>query len=310
MATKFDRKLNPGLLTDDVLQATPLLQHLLALWAPAGTDSHEGQGLRLAIRDTYVNFYAQGQSLAQVRFPQRGADFTFRVHKKYCGQKNHVHDYVSADVGTSASELEAWREAALSISSKKSEKVFVDELVAANESAIDLEMAFPGAVNDEGAKAAPRADLVLLEPCTGGHRIVFWEAKLSTNPEARAKGEALPEVSRQLEKYRVWFSDERQSEVIAAYRNACKLLVQFHRLAKKEAPLAKTITAVAADDGGLSIDPAVRLVIDDRGLDKDGKPAPLSPTFLANGHEDKLRKAGTTLQVIRPGDSLRLPTLA
>lgn len=52
MDTKFDRKLNPGLLTGDVLQATPLLQHLLALWVPAGTDSQEGRGLRLAIRDS------------------------------------------------------------------------------------------------------------------------------------------------------------------------------------------------------------------------------------------------------------------
>lgn len=139
---------------------------------------------------------------------------------------------------------------------------------------------------------------------------MFWEAKLSTNPEARAKGDTDPKVKEQLEKYRDWFSDKRQSEVIAAYRNACKLLVQFHRLTKNEAPLSNAITAVAADEGDLWIDPTVRLVIDDRGFGKDGKPAPLSPSFQANGHEDKLRKAGTTLQVIRPGDSLRLPMRA
>lgn len=310
MTKTFDRKLNHKLLADEVLQATPLLRHLLAFWVPAGTNSRDGQGLRLAIRDNYVNFYAQGQSLAQVKFHQREDKFTVRVHKEYCGPDSNVTDYVSVDLGTSAAALELWRTKALKRESKKSEKVFVDALVAANETAIDMEMAFPGAVNDKGKKVAPRADLVLLEPCAGGHRVVFWEAKLSTNPEARAKGDAEPEVVRQLKKYRDWFSDARQSEVIAAYRNACTLYVQFHRLAKMDAPLAEAITAVAAGEGGLWVDPVVRLVIDDRGLDKKGNPASLSPSFLTNGHEAKLRDAGTPLQVIRPGDSLRLPVRA
>lgn len=310
MTTTFERRLNAKLLTEDVLGATPLLQHLLALWAPAGTDSQDGQRLRLAIRDNYVNFYAQGQSLAQVTFHQRDTIFTARVHKKYCQKNGSTKDYASVDLGTPAEELETWRATAVSHKSKKSEKVFVDALVGANATAIDMEMAFPGAVNDDGNKAAPRADLVLLEPCAAGHRIVFWEAKLSTNPEARAKGEAEPEVVRQLKKYRDWFSDTRQAEVIAAYRNACKLYVQFHRLAKMDAPLGEAITAVAAGEGGLWVDPLVRLVIDDRGLDKKGNPASLSPSFLTNGHEAKLRDAGTPLQVIRPGDSLVLPVRA
>lgn len=310
MTKTFDRKLNPDLLADEVLQATPLLRHLLQLWAPAGTDSQKGKGLRLAIRDTYVNFYAQGQSLARVKFLQLEDKITFEVHKKYCGKTEHLKEYVSVDLWTLAETLESWRQTALEHQSKKSEKVFVDELVAANDTAIDMEMAFPGSLNKDGKKAAPRADLVLLEPCAGGHRIVFWEAKLSTNPEARAKGEAEPEVVGQLQKYRDWFSDARQAEVIAAYRNACKLFVQFHRLAKASAPLAPAITAVAAGEGGLWVDPIVRLVIDDRGLDKNGKPASLSPSFLTNGHEAKLRDAGTPLQVIRPSDSLRLPVRA
>lgn len=310
MTKTFDRKLNPKLLADEVLQATPLLRHLLHLWAPAGTDSEEGKGLRLAIRDTYVNFYAQGQSLARVKFLQVEDKITFEVHKKYCARTENPKEYVSVDLGTSAEMLESWRQTALKHQSKKSEKVFVDALVAANETAIDMEMAFPGAVNARGNKAAPRADLVLLEPCAGGHRIVFWEAKLSTNPEARAKGEAEPEVVRQLKKYRDWFSDTRQAEVIAAYRNTCKIYVHFHRLAKTDAPLAKAITAVAVGEGDLWVDPIVRLAIDDQGLDKNGNPASLSPSFLTNGHEAKLRDAGTPLQVIRPGDSLRLPMRA
>lgn len=310
MTTTFERRLNTKLLTKDVVKDTPLLQHLLALWAPAGTDSREGQRLRLAIRNNYVNFYAHGQSLAEVKFHLLQNKFTFRVHKKYCGKGDNVRDYVSVGLQTSAKELEAWRETALALNNKKAEKMFVDALIAANESAIDMEMAFPGAVNAEGNKAAPRADLVLLEPCVGGHRIVFWEAKLSTNPEVRAKGHTEPKVLRQLQKYRDWFSDERQAEVIDAYRNACKLFVQFQNLSKRDTPLGKVITAVAAGEGGLWVDPNVRLVVDDRGLNKQGKPVSLSPSFLANGHEAKLRDAITPLHVIRPGDSLLLAVRA
>lgn len=318
MAKTFDRKLNPDLLTLKALRATPLLRHLLALWAPAGSNGPAEQGLRLAIRDTYVNFYAQGQSLAQVKFYQRERNLAFRVHKSYCDAKQDAKDYVSVDCGASAADLRRWRDTALGHDSKKAEKVFVDQLVGANANVIDVEMALPAPDTDDASvvKTAPRADLVLLEPCDGGHRIVFWESKLSTNPEARAQGEAAPKVSRQLQTYKDWFIGDRPRQVVDAYRRACELFVQFHELAKSVnpdiAPLGEAIKAVAAGDGELWLDTKVRLVIDDRAFDEKGtvKASPLSPSFVGNGHEAKLRAAGTPLQMIRPNDSLLLPVLA
>jgi hypothetical protein len=39
---------------------------LLTLWRPSGQPTKEDYGLRLAIRDGYMNFYRRGQSVARV----------------------------------------------------------------------------------------------------------------------------------------------------------------------------------------------------------------------------------------------------
>lgn len=308
MTRTFDRKLNVALLKADALRTYPLLARLLALWAPAGTGSQDGQSLRLAIRDGYVNFYAQGQSLAEVKFHARQEKLGFRVHKKYCGRPEQHDDYVTVPGETAADALASWHRAALDHPSKKQEKIFVDALVGANDNAIDVEMALPAQA--ASSKVAPRADLVMLEPCEGGYRLVFWEAKLSVNSEARAQGEATPKVVGQLQKYADWLGDApARQAVVAAYARTCALLVSLHELAQSVQPdiaqLSPAIRGVGAGtDHIVELDPRIRLVIEDRTGEQQTKV--LSPSFAANGHEDKLVKSGIPLRVIRPGDSLVL----
>jgi hypothetical protein len=68
MTASFNRTLNDNLLAPGALEAFPLFGQLLALWAPSGIDSNNGERLRLAIRDGYVNVYAHGQSVFKVKF--------------------------------------------------------------------------------------------------------------------------------------------------------------------------------------------------------------------------------------------------
>src|ERR1700730_3030754 len=51
------------------------------------------------------------------------------------------------------------------------------------------------------SEARARMDLVALEKVGDGWKIVFWEAKLVTNPGARCRGDAPPKVIRQLARY-------------------------------------------------------------------------------------------------------------
>ena len=54
---------------------------MLTLWRPSGQPS-EDYGLRLAIRDGYMNFYRRGQSIGRVSL-NRGGQPILSVHAKY-----------------------------------------------------------------------------------------------------------------------------------------------------------------------------------------------------------------------------------
>lgn len=165
---------------------------LLSLWRPSGHCSGE-DGLRIAIRNGYLNFYRLGQSVARVECVSD--ELVAYVHYKYVaveplrgmvkspylrltGKGIFFRDTrVAVYEGLSA--LHEW----IADAEKKHagvEKKIVDELVEKNNHVIDLEMALPAWTLP---KVAVRMDLVAIE----NGKVVFWEVKTVDDSRIRCK---------------------------------------------------------------------------------------------------------------------------
>lgn len=303
----FDRKIDLKHLAELDGDAFPWLKDLFKFWAPAGTGPRPGTGqaLRLAIRNGYLNFYANGQSAARVSMGPRSLKAS--VHEKYCepdtnkraslGQK-----YISFGPGSmhdlQQDAVAGWVAVATGSATIKgyagAEKSFVERLVSANPDVIDLEMTLPALA---GTRSAVRVDLVALEPNGDGWKLVFWEAKMVKNPEARAKGDATPKVVGQQRQYHNWLDAagrDNKADVLRAYRQVCRDMVQIHTAVAKSnvgadlPPLGKGIVAVA-EGARLTLDEKVRLIIDNAEEDA---------SFERNGHLAKLRDNEIFVQVV------------
>jgi len=162
---------------------------LLSLWRPSGVDSGD-YGLRLAIRNNYMNFYRRGQSVARVVINSKGVP-TASIHFKYLFKNADVpkgQDYIKLQgeyilLGAESrkqyegiDDLKKWISVIngdhIDAGYSGDEKKFVDLLVSANPGVIDLEVGIP-AWGDQ--KSAPRMDLVIIK----GVVLFFWKLKLS-----------------------------------------------------------------------------------------------------------------------------------
>jgi hypothetical protein len=269
---------------------------LLSLWRPSGHCSGL-DGLRLAIRNGYLNFYRLGQSIARVECVS--GDLVADVHYKY------VLDEVRPGMSKSPylrlttkgvffrdtlvapyeglSTLLQWISVAGGEKYTGVEKSIVDQLVEKNDHVIDLEMALPAWVL---SKAAVRMDLVAIEDGT----VVFWEVKTVNDSRIRCNAEFLadkfPHVLEQLSHYRAFLEQDRHiGRVELAYRNTAKLLVRLRELADEIGPtlaLGHSIIAASKADR-LAVAPLAALVVVD--LPKDNKRA---WTSWKASHEGKL----------------------
>jgi hypothetical protein len=247
-------------------------KHLLSLWRQSGTVAGR-QGLRLAIRNNYLNFYLRGQSVARVGFAH-GRPY-LETHVKYAfGKGETAQEYARvSDKTISCAKLGkggiyyglptllAWVAEADTHSGR--EKTLVDDLVADNGTVIDLEMGLPAW---EGRKAASRMDCVALEPDNDGGpsaRIVLWEAKMIGDERLRSRSR--PQVADQFENYRRYLQQDRHRKRIEdAYRIVCDLFSEIHRMATRLGrvdPLNAAVSATADRRLNLSIDPTPRLLI-------------------------------------------------
>ena len=308
--SKFARQLN-NLKKLEQRTNEPLPQwwsDLLSLWRPSGVPAG-ADGLRLAVRNNYLNFYRRGQSIAKVEIGADGLP-TAKIHAKYVlnaeldkpGSKEYValskanilrggeffRNYRSADLNT-------WIEV-VDKNYAGDEKAFVDELVAANPNIIDLEMGLPAWKREK--RVAPRIDLVAIED----GKIVFWEAKLVTDGRMRTSGDVVtegpekkPEVLNQLHAYRE-FLDVHCELVATAYKDSFGILSRLWELAgRSDSNPAIWAPGIQPNDLGVNLDP--RLVIDNRS---DNKSWP--------EHACRLDKAKVPMLLIGPGDSLVLRT--
>ena len=286
-----------------------LIGALFERWSLPG----QGGGLRIAVRNNYLNFYHKGQSVAKLT-PGRDV-CKVELHQKYVSggtdQKYHSIRGPELNDAGNLSKLHRWIENAVKFSN--AEKTFVDDLVARNPSILDLEMGLPAY---RKGQSAPRMDIVALQ----GDDIVFWEAKCSDNPELRAATEysedgavyvSGPKVIHQLRKYQTWLAqDGARDTVISAYRNSARILA---RLAEK---LGKSGQAVgiwrkAADNANLSLISSPGIIISNYCA---GGPKPKGDchysaragAFADNDHRSKLIGHNVQLQEICRGDD---PTL-
>lgn len=236
--------------------------HLLSHWCPAGSESGQS-GLRLAIRNGYLNFYRRGQSVAKVSFTPTGVP-ACSLHSKYVWPED-TGDYVvlddagvrgRPDVRYSEDALLSWIQNADQKSDD--EKRFVDRLVANNPNAIDVEMGLPG--------LAKRIDLVTLYKSEGEPHVAFWEVKLRRNGELKSRS-ATPKVLSQLANYREFLSSpSRHEEIREATTEACWLLRELHRMAARRTtmpPLGPLIESIAESRTSATPDDYARLAIYD-----------------------------------------------
>ncbi len=249
---------------------------LLSLWCPSGHAS--GQfGLRLAIRNGYLNFYRYGQSIARVACVS--GELIAEMHYKYVldepppglrpkspnlrlttegvfYRRSRVANYEGL------STLHKWIISAEQEHAQP-EKSTVDELVAENENVVDLEMAIPAW---SCKRSAVRMDLVAIENGT----VVFWEVKTILNSEIRCETayeeDKYPPVLKQLANYRLFLQEDSHPELVrVAYRKTAELLVKLRALADKVGPalaLGPSIVA-ASQTGRLDVASRAALVIVD-----------------------------------------------
>lgn len=220
-------------------------------WAVPGR-FHRTAPLRVGVRDGYVNLYVKGQSDAKLSSHRTGPRLS--LHRAYAtltprgnilpaageGERDYVtHAAEALATSALADAVPDWIATALSYAS--AEKHFVDDLIRANVGVIDLEMALPAVDAPGAARVAPRMDLVIVQ----GHykhserlSINFWEAKMATNGELRARADYLeqdgahrsgPKVIAQLRRYQRWMEhDDHAATVAAAYRTTGAVLADLY----------------------------------------------------------------------------------
>lgn len=298
---RFNREL-PGiehLLAKDRADCAIWLEHLLMKWRPAGQESGL-DGLRLAIRNGYLNFYRCGQSVARVSLEKKPSA---AIHIKYIvetAKEQHYAELTDASTlkcrGYDALEsyagiktLEGWIKRAQDHSGK--EKQFVDDVLAYNPNVIDLEMGLPASAKGD---TAPRMDIVALESHDGEYRIIFWEAKVMGDGRLRRDDPTeLPEVVTQLENYRIWVERDGHRETIGrAYKRNCEILATLYQRARDINPgigkLGDAIVAVAEARKIPDVDSRPRLLIYDPECSKSWP-----------SHERKLADAGIRIHYVR-----------
>lgn len=219
-------------------------RELLSLWRPAGTRSGD-LGLRLAIRNGYLNLYRKGQSVAHVS-QDRNGQLHWRLHRNYL----EIAAYKDAEVGSRYRlapdyvQLAKWVKAAEGKAGR--EKKAIDEILDIDANVIDLEMGLPAGGSQ---KTAFRIDMVSLEHVDNATtRLRFWEVKSFDDSRIRARGDlsASSGILAQVDAYKRFPSDsDRAAQVLSAYQRCAKVLQSLAQSIEAEESLGSELRALA-----------------------------------------------------------------
>lgn len=319
--TRFDRSFAAAALAEwDAAHPQNAVRELFARWCLPGAPTSEKTRLRIGIRNSYLNFYVKGQSIAKLSVTREGPKVS--VHHAYVEGRRRVRgrdgtpqsqgyrSYSHADLTNpeTAALLEGWVEVAETYAS--AEKRFVDDLVAANPGVIDLEMGLPASAGLVGKPVAPRMDLVVAQSTASESiSIAFWEAKCANNSELRARVNK-PRVLDQVEKYVKWISEgDHLPQVQRAYSNAAQILLELQRHFRSGDETAECV-AIWRSLSQLKAPPiTVRpgVVIGNywpAGYIEEiasGRIAQAASSFGPNGHRDVLQAEGVRVHEVGPG---------
>ncbi|MDP3209369.1 MAG: hypothetical protein Q8M65_09500 [Rhodoglobus sp.] len=298
---RFTRGLHPselarlGELSD--APATNWWKDLLSSWRPSGS----GQpGLRLAVRDRYLNFYWYGQSIARVEFgATRSGKIEPRamVHAKYVYPGEMSQSYASL-VGETVTCVKLAKPPHAYAPTTFNDWISACEpYVTPERRGVDILIRNHGAVFDVEAEMTTartqamdsakvdRIDLVALEVDSDRVTAVFYEAKTYGDGRLRAKvGDA--KIVSQLRSYRTEL--QARPEVAEACRSTCRTLVALHAMAPG-LPRLNPLVADVAMGRELVVDPVPRLVIF-AGIDRSGARCRTPGNW--SHHREKLRLAG------------------
>jgi len=259
--------------------------------------------LLVAVRDGYLNAYADGQSVLRIGFAANGQP-RCEVHRQYVfgPQAEAGADYVVYDLSQvdDPNALRQLIDTALYYAGD--EKRGVATIAANHPNTIDVEMALPAndQVDPAVAGVAPRLDLVVLERTDDGVGLAFYEAKLFENGELRAEN-LRPRVLDQLRTYAAYLEgQERRGQVIEAYRNACVIL---REIAEMRGSAVGTLVHEVAENPWLhlDLDPKPRLIV--FGYDASH---PSHKHWLR--HEKALRDSGHALLLGERAEDVQLPS--
>ncbi|RYG89402.1 MAG: hypothetical protein EON59_01525 [Alphaproteobacteria bacterium] len=290
---------------------------LLGLWTPPGHPSGD-YGLRLAIRDGYMNFYRRGQSVARVGFDRSGEP-QLSVHAKYvCTDEERglpnlryaglrdselTHRGLPTRPYEGVRTLQSWIEVIDKHFTKTDgEKPLIDALLGVRENAnvIDLEMALPASVANS---AAPRMDVVTVEQLRDRLSVVFGEVKRVDDSRIRCGKEGTPEVLRQLAAYAAYLGDDRRRGAVGkAYAHTAQRLVRLNAWAasvRGEMGLGEAIER-AAKEASLGVVKEAVLVVISTGRFS-------GPHWQV--HADRLRSAGVRITELSDADPMNLGAL-
>lgn len=306
MATVFRRRLGGNETQTNAILT--LLRTKPKWWANVLNASYPGRDgktrqLLVAVRDGYLNAYADGQSVLRINFAANGQP-RCQVHRKYVfGPKAEAGaDYVDYDLSQvdDPNTLRQLIETALYYAGD--EKRGVATIAANHPNTIDVEMALPAndQVDPAVARVAPKIDLVVLERIDNRVRLAFYEAKLFKNGELRAEN-LRPRVLDQLGTYAAYLEGQkRRGQVIEAYRTACVIL---REIAKMRGSAVGCLVHEVANNPGLhlDLDPKPRLIV--FGYDVSH---PSHKHWLR--HEKALRDSGHALLMGERAEGVQLPS--
>jgi hypothetical protein len=173
------------------------------------------------------------------------------------------------------------------------EKAGVHAVARNNENnVIDTEVAFSRKAEAEKGPFVPRVDIACLKEVKGSIKLRFWEAKLYTDGEIRADGDAEPPVVGQVRNCRKLVENHRD-EILQSYRIVARNLVEMASWVAPQRKVGKLVERVARGET-VEIDkiPMVGLII--YGCDVDQR-----KSKRWEKHLDKLTKEARILVCCR-----------
>lgn len=271
-------------------------------------DDHD---LHIGIRNNYLNVYYQGNSLVLIKQGPGGllgqTHYKYLLHpgknlKPIISAEGRIKNLTGVFIDHLDKENLKFMKRASSVYAGE-EKKGIQWILKNNPNIIDMEIALTQEaekqegeemedLEETGRPTAPRVDFAALQQVSDSVELVFFEAKLFSNKELRAKGKQDPPVIGQIEKYKDLI-EKHMADIEKSYRRICQNLDELHGIPDGK---NKIVQSVLQRGVSFTISSLPKLVI--FGFDKDQK---MGQVWREN-HLIKLEEKLGTDRVLLKGD--------